>query len=194
MFLLLQTPQLKGGTFEFFAMNVATGAWSTITGMPMQCSAQINNELFFGTDDGRVCKGFVGDTDGELLDGTLGKPIIGRYTGGFNGFETPGFQKVFQMARPVFIAPRAPRVGVEILTEVPFKRPSIGGGIPGSNPAKWNADKWNECTWGGGPRTFGAWVGLDGIGYYGALAVYFTGAGGTQYVTANLTYTIGGPM
>lgn len=191
-FLLLQVPVNRSGQYIFFAMNVATGAWATISGMPMNCATQINNTVYFGTPDGRVCLGFVGDSDGELLDGTPGRAIIGRYTAGFNNFGNGAYLKTFQLARPVFIATEAPAVGCEVLTQYPFNYPHLNPTPEATPSGVFDKDKWNECVWGGGPHTYSAWVGLDGLGYYGALALSFTGPAGTQYVTTNLSLTVGG--
>lgn len=193
-FLLLQLPVTSTNQYRFYIMNSGTGAWGTIVAMPMNCAAQVNGEVFFGTTDGRVCIGFTGNTDGELLDGTQGKPIVGKYIGGFNAYGNASYLKTFQLARPVFISDLAPSVGAVMLTKYPFDVVNVENPAVGNQGGQFNKDHFNDCVWAGGANTFSAWCGLNGLGYYGAMAVSFTGNAKTQYVTTNVTLTVGGVM
>jgi hypothetical protein len=60
--------------------------------------------------------------------------------------------------------------------------------------AIWNNDRWNQAYFGGSDSTFTPWIGLQGIGYYGALAISVTGKGKTQYISTTLTMKKGGVM
>ena len=193
-FLLLQLPVSNTNTYKFYIMNSSTGAWGTITGMPMNCAAQVNNQVYFGTGDGRVCLGFIGNTDGAKLDGTPGRPIIGRYIGGFSAFGNASYLKTFQLARPVFIGDVAPSVGAEMLTKYPFDIPAMQGSASVNPGGKFDASNFNECVWAGGGNTYSGWCGLNGVGYYGAMSISFSGDAGTQYITTNVTLTVGGVM
>lgn len=193
-FVMLKTPQKSNGRHVYWVMNVQTGAWGNVSGMPMNCSIQVVDDLYFGTTDGRVCKAFIGDTDGASIDGTPGRPIIGRYMGGFNDFETPTNLKIYQMARPIFLANDNPRVGVSMAVEYEAKMPSVDAGFSGETGGRFDVDKWNECVWSGGTNTYAAWCGLQGMGYYGALSISFTGPAATQYIATNVTLSEGGVM
>lgn len=193
-FVMLKTPQKATGRYAYWVMNVQTGAWGNISGMPMNCSIQVVDELYFGTTDGRVCKAFTGDTDGASIDGTPGRQIIGHYMGGFDDFETPTNLKVFQLARPVFLSSDNPRVGLNMATEYETRMPTIDAGFTGESGGRFDVSSWNECVWSGGTNTYAAWCGLQGMGYYGALSISFTGSAGTQYIAANVTLAEGGVM
>ena len=194
-FLLVKTPVTTSGKYTFWVMNVQTGAWGTISGMPMNCTSQVVDDIYFGTTDGRVCRAFVGDTDGESYAGIPGRPIVGSYLGGFNDYDVPTYLKTWQLARPILLADDTPAIGAKILTEYEQLMPSVNSGVVGDGAGgRFNVDNWNQCVWSGGTNTYSAWIGLNGLGYYGALAISMTGPGGTQYIATNVTLTQGGVM
>lgn len=194
-FMLLKTPASPStGTHHYFVMNAQTGAWGTVSGMPMNCTTQVNNRLLFGTEDGKVCVAFVGNTDGQGIDGVDGRPIIGTYMSGYNGYGHDGMHKVFNLVRPIFFGSRPPSVKARIITQMGEPIPSVSAGQTGIKSAKFDIDRWNQCTWAGSMYTFSAWLGVNGMGYFGALALRFTGDAETQYVSSSLTFTKGGIM
>ena len=194
-FLMVKTPTKTSGKNSYWVMNVQTGAWGTISGMPMNCTSQVVDDIFFGTTDGRVCRAFVGDTDGASIDGTPGRPVIGTYMGGFNDYGIPTNLKTWQLARPVLLADDTPSVGASIVTEYEAALPAIDASVTGDGSGgRFDVNAWNQCVWAGGTNTYSAWVGLQGLGYYGAFAMRFTGPSGTQYISTNVTLTTGGVM
>jgi len=193
-FLMVKTPEDTSGGHNYYVMNVTTGAWATISGMPMMCVTQIGNAIYFGTSDGLVCQAFKGDSDGEDLSKNAGKPITGRYLSGYNDFGAPSNLKTFQLAKPIFVSYDAPTVGVKIFTRYEDMFPLVESGLRRSSVAIWNKDKWNQSYFGGGNSTFSPWVGVEGLGYFGALAITVTGKAATQYITTTLTMKKGGVM
>lgn len=191
-FLLLQLPVSTANTYGFYVMNSSTGAWGKITNMPMNCCTEINSRVYFGTTDGRVCIGFSGNSDGALIDGTPGNSIIGKYVSGFSAYGDASYLKTFQLARPVFIGSEPPATGVEMLVEYPFNFTGLTNATVVSEGGNFDVSKWNACVWAGGFNTYSSWCGLNGLGYYGALSIMFTGNAGTQYITTNVTLTVGG--
>lgn len=194
-FMLLKVPPKEStNTHQYFVMNVQTGAWGTISGMPMRCTTQVNNQLIFGTIDGRICVAFTGDSDGQTIEDVQGKPIIGSYMSGFNGYGSDGSEKIFNLVRPIFVGSRAPRVNVKMLTETGVPLPSVNAPALDTVEAKFDIDHWDQCRWVGAQYTYATWLGVNGMGFYGALSMRFTGAAETQFVSANLTFTKGGVM
>lgn len=193
-FLMLKTPIKTSGKYSYWVMNVQTGAWGTISGMPMNCTTQVVDDIYFGTTDGKVCRAFVGDTDGASIDGNPGRPIKGTYMGGFNDYGDPTHLKIWQLARPVFLASDRPSVGVKIITEYESPLPATDAVSSSEAGGRFDVDAWNQCVWSGGTNTYTGWVGLNGMGYYGAAAIVFTGPSGTKYISSNATLTLGGVM
>ena len=194
-FVLLKTPEKADGTHLYYVMNVQTGAWGQITQMPMLTAGLHNDEFYFGTSDGRVCKAFVGHEDGVQFDGTEGAPIVGHYLGGYSDFGKPGAYKVFQMARPFFNATSAPSVNAKVATGYDFGFPTIEGEYAADdNLGRFDVSNWNECLWAGSQNTYSAWEGLSGIGYFGAFMVSYTGPRHAQFLNSTLTFQVGGVM
>jgi hypothetical protein len=194
-FLLLKVPQRTSGQHVHYVMSTQTGAWGTITNMPMQCTALLDESLYFGTDDGTVCKGFVGDTDNQKLDKTPGAPIVGRYLGGYQDYDKPGRHKIFTLCRPFFVSSAAPSVKVRVSTQYSARLPTVESQANRrSTDAIFGTDKWNQCAWSGGTDTYTSMSGVSGMGYYGAVAMAFTGPAVTQFVSATLMYQTGGVL
>ena len=195
-FMLLKLPVQPSGIHKNFVMNTQTGAWGTISGMPMVCTTQVADKVFFGTADGKVCEAFTANSDGEGIDGTEGKPIQGTYMSGYQSFEQGGGVrlKMFQMARPIFVSARPPAVALKMQADYGAILPTVSGGFGREDGGRFNYNEFNNTSWSGSERTYAAWVGLQGMGYYGSLAMVFTGDPGTQYITTNVTMTIGGVM
>lgn len=194
-FLLLKTPQRNTGEYVYYVMSTQTGAWATITNMPMSCVAVVDEKLFFGSPDGAVYEGFVGDTDHATIDGVSGAPIVARYLGGFQDFDKPGMHKKFTLCRPFFVSNGRPAVNLKIATQYSATFPSVQARQePSSNQALFGKDKWNQCQWTGGVDTYTYMAGVNGIGFYGALVMSFTGTAKTQFTSATLMYQPGGVL
>jgi len=193
-YLLVKTPEDQFGNHIFYVMNLSTGAWATVSKMPMLCTAQLNTTLYFGTADGRVCLAFVGDTDGGGVQDEDGAPIVGRYQSGFSDFGAPSRLKIYHLARPVFVSRGAPSVAITVATQFESFIPEVDANFKRNEASFWDGDSWDQCVWSGGPSTYGAWVGLQGMSYYGALTMRLSGVAKTQYINTTLTLRQGGVM
>ena len=194
-FILLKPPQRNTGEYVDYVMSTQTGAWATVTNMPMSCTVVVDEKLYFGTPNGAVCQGFEGDTDGQKLDGTQGSPIIARYLGGFRDFDKPGLNKKFTLVRPFFVSSDRPSVLIQVATQYGNTFPSVQAlNETTSKGATFNVDKWNQCTWTGGVNTYESLTGVNGLGFYGALNMAFTGLPQTQFTSATLMYQTGGVL
>lgn len=195
--LMLKQPVSSTGIWTQWIMNATTGAWSTFDGPPMNTGVNWRERWYFGTQDGRVARGIcckVADTDGMLIDNTPGLPVEASIQGAFIDFGTPGLLKRFSQARVIILSPDTPTVGVQMNTQFKFE------GLPGSpsyvppSGARWDVAFWNQDRWTGSNNTFEAWVGLTGIGYYGALRLVIRAMPETIYTASHVLATPGGMM
>ena len=194
-FLLLKTPQTNTGSHVYYIMSTQTGAWATLTNMPMSCVVVVDEKIYFGTSDGKVCLGFEGDSDGATLEGQQGAPIVGRYLGGYQDFGKAGMHKKFTLCRPFFVSKGQPSVRLKIATQYSASFPSVQASQePTSKKAFFGEDKWNLCRWSGGVNTYTHLAGVNGMGFYGALVMSFTGKAQTQFTSATLMYQPGGVL
>lgn len=180
--------------YSQWVMNIATGAWSTFTGLPINTWITYNGVMYIGDDDGNVHTALVGDKDGVAIDGTGGEGIRCIAQGGFNTFGLSANLKLFDMARPIFISSFPPAVAVQM--NIDYLQNNIYANLSfvDSDEAFWDTAHWNDAEWVSGTDTYAAWAGLQGMGYYGSLRLAVQGKAGTSYISANVMYRPGGVM
>ena len=182
------------GIYRQYAMNINTGAWCTFVSIPISCATLLGGQLYFGTENGRVAKGLFGNDDAVETNGTNGTPIEGEVQTAFSAFDTPSQLKKFGMAQPIFIAPTAPSVKVQINTQYNFL--NIGGSpsFTTQSAGVWNSGLWNIALWAGSANSYQAWVGTTGLGYYASLRMKVRGLPGTIFTSSHIMTERGGSM
>lgn len=180
--------------YSQWVMNIATGAWSTFTGMPINTWTSYNSVMYFGDEEGNIYTGLVGDRDGVDIDGTGGENVRCTLQGGFNTFGSSANLKLFDLVRPIFISSAPPGVAVQInidyLQNNIYSYPSFND----IDEALWDSAIWSQSSWVSGTDTYAAWAGVQGLGYYGSLKMAVEGKAGTSYISANVMYKPGGVM
>ena len=162
--------------------------------MPMNTWITYNGAMYFGTDDGMVCRGLDGDLDGIEIDGSGGDEILSTAEGGFNDFGAPANLKIFSMVRPIFVAQKAPSVAVQINIDYSPNPIYANPSFASSNIPLWDASYWDNAVWISNAESFAAWAGVQGLGYYGSLRMAVKGLAGTKYVSSTIMYQVGGVM
>jgi hypothetical protein len=56
----------------------------------------------------------------------------------------------------------------------------------------WDSARWDEGVWSGSSRSYAAWVGITGTGYYGALSMKMSGLAGSTFVSWQVLIEPGG--
>jgi len=192
--LIIKLPP-QNGIYVQYAMNVNTGAWCTFSGMPMVCTALLNGQLYFATDDKGIAKGLFGEEDGMKLDLLGGDAIAGNIQGAFNAFEMPGRLKRFTMVRPVFIAEQAPGVKLRMNTQYSFTSVAGTPSFSGTTFSEWDTAIWGTAKWSGVSNTYESWFGVSGVGYFGAVRMRVKGVGGSTTLSSyHVLYEPGGIM
>lgn len=191
--LMIMPPRDQNG-FTQYVMFIQTGAWSTFSNMPINTMSTFNGQMYFGDDVGNVYKGLYGNYDNVEIDGTEGDPVSGQVQGGFMGFGAPANLKMFNMARPILISEQPPAVQAQINVEYTFNPIYSSPTYIDSNASEWDYSNWDEATWSGEANTYAAWVGLQGMGYYGSLRLAVRGKPGTVYVSSTIMLQTGGVM
>lgn len=191
--LVIKLPE-DTGAYAQYAMNITTGAWGYLYGIPMNCATLWDGELYFGTDDGRTARGLYGDLDGVLQDGTDGDFIEGEVQTAFQTFGMAGINKKFDMARPIFIAPSTPSVKLRLNTQYTFNNVAGSPSYSVTDSARWDTAVWNVAQWVGDANTYQAWVGITGLGYYGSIRMKVRGLPGTVFTSAHVMASMGGMM
>lgn len=185
----------QNGNYVQYAMNVNTGAWCTFTNVPMVCVASLNGNLYFGTDDAHIARGFYGELDQVGTDDAGGQPVDGEIQSAFLAFETPGQLKKFSMVRPIFIARQPPSIKLKINTQYSLSGVSGAPSFTSEARGEWDEGLWSIARWGSSSNTFETWIGVTGLGYYGALRMRVRGLGGTTiFASFHVMNEVGGVM
>lgn len=192
--LVVKLPRLDG-TYTQYAMNINTGAWCTLSGLPMVATATLNGDVYFSTDNNRVAKAFIGELDEVAVDGTGGQAIDGEIQTAFMSFNVPGVLKRFSMVRPVFIARQPPAIKAKLNTQYAMSGVAGAPSFNGLDRDEWDEDNWNIARWGSSSNTYEVWIGVTGLGYYGALRMRVRGLGGTTtFASFHILSELGGVM
>jgi hypothetical protein len=165
------------GVFLQYAMNLSTGSWCEFSNLPMYCSTLLRGKLYFGSLSGVTNRGFYGDYDGVLQNGTGGEHLIGDYQTAFSDFGVPSQLKSFSMVRNVFSASSSPSVVSQIVTQF--------------EPSQFDAQMFIQPT-DLGNNNFASWQGAANLGYYGSLRGRVQGAAGTTLVSSVVLAQTGG--
>jgi hypothetical protein len=192
--LVIKLPADQYNVYRQFVMNITTGAWCTFTGLPMYCTTMLSGQLYFGREDGTTCLGLYGNTDGADINGEGGDYITADVFTAFQTFGTPANLKRFSLARPIFLASTAPSVKLRISTQYDYTNVAGSPAFNSSQDAKWDDATWNNSNWIGESETYQAWVGVTGMGYYGALRMKVLGLPGTTFTSAHVMADVGGLM
>lgn len=196
---LITTPHNTAEDSLQYAFGSLSGGWSELVGIPMMSAEMHEGQLFFGTPDGKVCRGFTGMTD-DFVPGTIAPPVadkpgltvVADVQTAFVAMNNDNFHsKRPLMVMPMFLAPYPPSVKAQINTDWSVQAVP---GSPAFNPAQlalWDIAKWDNAVWGGSGNFFQAWVGAEGLGTHASLRVSFTGGEGTILTSWKLAVEIG---
>ena len=192
--LILKLPEQVGAGYQQFVMNLPTGAWCTFSMMPMRCATVLNGQMYFGTEDGKVCKGLYGNLDAVTRTGTGGNIIEGDVQTSFQAFGTAGQLKRFGLCRPIFNAGEAPSIKLRVNTQYAFQGVEGSPSFVPEDLARWDTGLWNDAVWVGGTNTYESWVGANGLGYYGSIRMKVRGKPGTLFLSSHMSVELGGMM
>ena len=147
-------------------------AWSRMLDIPGVIFGRRFDELFAGTEDGRVLRVHDGHSDGMLLDGSGAHEIRGTCTPAFSYMGDPGTLKQALMTRVNFVGNAEP--GYVITMNINFALQAPGAApTPGSFVGSlWNQSFWNQDFWVGAKGAFGEWRSVEGLGYSLAPSFY----------------------
>ena len=178
--LVIQKPREGVSNYDQYALYTNTNGWCKFSNLPIECAAVADNEFWFGTEDGKVCKGFTGFFDAVPYGSSVGNGIYGIIQPAFNYFGNPGVNKQWVMVRPTFLASDEPGVRCEMLvdyadsSDASFPAPS---GV--SSGALWDVALWDVAVWGGTLNVYNKWYTVMALGYAGSLRIATTCLGDT---------------
>jgi hypothetical protein len=145
-----------------YVMNTLSGAWCQFIGMKANCWELLNEDLYFGGNDGVVYKA---DTSGTDAGNTLSADMMTAY----NYYGMRGNQKRWTMCRPQLTTDGQVNPGlalnVDFRDDAPLSIPSTQI----VSASLWNVALWDQGLWAGDIRTKANWDSVDGIGYCASI-------------------------
>jgi len=137
--IFVTVPGGKGPNRMCLAVNDATGAWCRMPGYDATCFLKIGNDLFFGTQDGRIMQADrTGYDDGEYYTATM--------VGGWGALSTQPAMTVWTQARASFFTksgePFLPQLSA--CTDFVVRIPAA----PSAGPDVGVEDVWDQGKWG----------------------------------------------
>lgn len=142
-------------------MNTLTGAWCSFNSMNANCWALLGNDLYFGSNDGRVMLADVGYQDD-------GAAILGRIKTAFNYLGNRGTNKYPTLARPVYQSNGTPSISFGIDVDFGDTDPGSSLDVP-AVIAGWGSGLWGTALWSGANNYITQWQTVGGVGYCVAI-------------------------
>jgi hypothetical protein len=176
-------------------MSLSTKGWHQYRDLPsVICAEPWNGELYFGTDDGRVCVN-TGEVDGVLLaDPSSYSTISWSLLTGFQNLGNPNWKRM-QLLRPTILS-QGGSVSHEIVARYRWditEIPSVSTATTASG-ALWDSARWDEAVWGGAYAATQRVWGSFGFGAEVAIAIRGEASARMTLTGIDVAYDGGGFM
>lgn len=123
--------------------NSATGAWGRIVGWDAMCFMELEQRLYFGTQDGKIM-------EAERTGYDAGMPYVATLVGGWEMFALPPATVVFHEARASFLAvanePFIPQLAACTNYVIKIPQPPLAG-LDSGVPDVWDQGLWDQAKW-----------------------------------------------
>jgi hypothetical protein len=180
---------IGSGQYQQLVRFMPNPIWSKWINIPARCWAWLDNRTYFGTEDGRICRGgsdYLND-DGQPID------IDVRFA--WSSFKSVA-KKQFKMIRLYTMSDSIPQPFVDVEVDYENVAPTNKPDPAEVNTAAlWNTATWDVDGWAvdAVPRQF--WQGITGLGRVGAPRIRASFTGSTFAITgADIIYEEGGLM
>lgn len=174
--------------FHQYVFNTITGAPCKFTGQNGICWALLNDNLFFGTTDGRVMQADSGTSDD-------GANIEADALQAFSYFKSPNQRKVFKMVECIFQSSGNPNAAIDFNTDFNILSPTATAQADTVNSGLWGISKWGFGLWGSADQLYRGWRGVRGIGRSGSVRVRVnSNSARPSWISTNYVYSKGGAL
>jgi len=171
-------------------VNQATGAWARFTGWDATCFVKLREQMYFGTQDGRIMEADrTGYDDGAVYVATM--------VGGWEMFSSPSQTITWRQSRAIFAArpnePFIPQISATTDYVIDIPTPPPAGVDPGVTDL-WDEGLWDAGKWDNGvtpvisARNTG-WISIGSTGFTHAPIVQITVAQAVRPVVDLISIT-----
>ena len=190
--LVINIPQITLSGNIQFAFNSETGGWSLFTGLPANCWASLNGEVYFagGTS---VWKAFVGYKDAVGLDGTGGRPYSAIVQQAFSTLGVPGNNKHVSLIRTNLISTTSrTSMKISVKTDFDVSPPNNIPTVSSGTASLWDVSSWDLNNWGSDNVAMSRWQGASGSGTYISIILVIQVIDETVWTSSDLVFEVGG--
>lgn len=175
-------------TSDQYVFNTITGAPCKFTGQNALCWGLLNDNVYFGSSDGRVMFADNGKSDD-------GANIEADALSAFSYFKSPTMNKIFKMVEAVFESDGNPNAAIEVNTDFNINSPTATAQSSPVNSGLWGIGKWGIALWGTSGQIYKGWRGVRGRGRSGSVRIKInTNSAQPSWISTNITFINGGQL
>lgn len=176
------------------AMSYAVGGWSKYRDLPITSACVWDGDFYFGTSDGRVCKGtgYIDNVDISDTEsfGDIDWSLLTRY----HNLNNANFKRV-EVVRPVILSGQlAPQVNAIARYDYDLREASEASGSGSGGSSSWGSGVWDSATWGADYIAARMMTGASGIGRDVAIAMRGNARSKTTVVGVDVMFNQGGAL
>lgn len=175
-YLLVNVPEVDGVRQRQFVQNVITGSWCRFTGLNGNCWGLLNDDLYFGGNDGKVYHADYTRQDN-------GGQIPWDLKTAFNACGSPGQNKFFKALRPFLLTSGQAAFLGGVNVDYDDVAPTGQIVATPSTAGAWGTARWSISKWGGSGILVRDWLTVGRIGT--TAAARFKGAASNISVQLN---------
>ena len=181
---------LGGGKYQQMVRKMPGQIWSKWHDIPARCWGWLNNQTYFGSEDGGI---YLGGSEYLNDDGAAINADVRFAWSNYGSVQ----KKNFKMIRIYSLTDGLPRpfmdLEVDYSNQPPTNQPEVTQGPSGG--AEWDLATWDVDSWAAATQPKQNWQGVTGLGRVGAARVRVNVTGCTFSLTGvDVLYELGGLM
>ena len=161
-FILYNIPVSAGSQSHQYVRNVISGAWCRFKNMNAASWTIYNDDLYYGTFDGKIVKADTGTND---RDANVDFSLFTSY----NYYGDREHVKHFQNVRPILTANGPMTVGLSMSVDREERSSNDTITVTAETGTDWDSGFWDTFSWAGENFAASDWYAVTGIGRSGAL-------------------------
>lgn len=193
--LIVTVPPSEDVPMRILAMSFAgERGWFEWRDMPVTSMAAWNGVVYFGTDDGRVCKNTGALDDVKLSDANDYRAVDWSVLPAFQNGRTAQLKQLQLIQLDILSDSLMPLVSATAKYDYDTIEPSPPSGSPSTGGSTWDGTTWDGGVWSGEATPSQLVFGAAGIGRNVSVAIRGRSISRTTLVGIHLSYTVGGVL
>ncbi len=176
------------------ALGIGSGGWSRYRNLPVSSACVWDGDFYFGTEDGRVCRGIDYVDNLDISDSTSFENIEWSLLTRYHNLDNANFKRV-EMIRPIILSgQQVPAVSLAARYDYDLREAAAASGNGTGGASAWDEGLWDSAIWGADYEPARILSGAAGIGRDVAIAARGNARSRTTIVGFDVFYNQGGPL